>query len=203
MLRPFRTCLLGLAASLPLLLGCAPKDDLADAPVPLGNFVLGHNVAVTDKAQKGPISRDATAAEWEAAMEKAIEDRFGRYTGTKVYNIGISVDGYALAPPGLPVLVKPKSVLIISANIWDDAAQKKLNPKGEQMTIFEGLSEETVVGSGLTRSKKQQMEVLAYNAAKAVEGWLLKHPEWFDGPVGTPAGVAAVPAETANPPAVE
>lgn len=182
-----------LALGLALLLSaCQAKNDLADPPVPLGNFVLGHNVAVTDKAQKGPISRDATAQEWELAMEKAIEDRFGRYTGSKVYNIGISVDGYALAPPGLPVLVKPKSVLIISANIWDDAAGQKLNAKGEQLTIFEGMSEETMVGSGLTRTKEQQMEVLAFNAAKAVEGWLLKHPEWFDMPA---KGAVPVPKD--------
>lgn len=190
-----------LALGLALLLSaCQAKNDLADAPVPLGNFVLGHNVAVTDKAQKGPISREATPKEWEVAMEKAIEDRFGRYAGTKVYNIGISVDGYALAPPGVPVLVKPKSVLIISANIWDDAAGKKLNTKGEQLTIFEGMSEETMVGSGLTRTKQQQMDVLAFNAAKAVEGWLLKHPDWFDAAV---KGTAPVTKDAVPIPAAE
>lgn len=170
-----------LALVLPLLAACQ-TNDLAEPPVPLGDFVLGHNVAVTDKAQKSPISREATAAEWEVAMEKAIEDRFGRYAGSKVYNIGISVDGYALAPPGIPVVLKPKSALIITANIWDDAAGLKLNPEGQQLTIFEGMSEETVVGSGLTRTKQQQMDVLAFNAAKAVERWLLEHPEWFDLP---------------------
>lgn len=189
-----------------LLAGCQ-TNDLAEPPVPLGDFVLGHNVAVTDKAQKGPISREASAAEWEAAMEKAVEDRFGRYAGQKIYNIGISVDGYALAPPGLPVVLKPKSVLIITANIWDDAAGRKLNEKGEQLTIFEGMSEETLVGSGLTRTKQQQMDVLAFNAAKAVETWLLKHPEWFDmaapgpeAPVvsGAAAPPMAAPAEPAN-----
>lgn len=183
------------------LLAACQTNDLAEPPVPLGDFVLGHNVAVTDKAQKGPISREASAAEWEAAMEKAVEDRFGRYTGKKVYNIGISVDGYALAPPGLPVVLKPKSVLIISANIWDDAAARKLNEKGEQLTIFEGMSEETLVGSGLTRTKQQQMDVLAFNAAKAVETWLLKHPEWFE-TVATeaPGSTAATGAPSAAAP---
>ena len=162
-----------------LVSACA-KNDLAEPPVPLGEFALGLNIAVADNVQMVPISRPATVDEWETAMKKAVDDRFGRYQGTKLYNIGIAVDGYALAPPGIPVVAAPKSVLVITANIWDDAAQKKLNDKGEQFTVFEGLSGETMIGTGLTRTKKQQMDALAFNAAKRVEGWLLEHPEWFD-----------------------
>jgi hypothetical protein len=164
--------------SLGLLAACA-TNDLADPPVPLGDFQLGHNVVVADKMQMVPISRPATVDEWETAMKEAVENRFGRYEGTKLYNIGISVDGFALAPPGIPVVAAPKSVLVITANIWDDAAQKKLNEKGKQLTVFEGLSPESVIGSGLTRTKAQQMEALSYNAVKAVERWLLTNPEWF------------------------
>jgi hypothetical protein len=164
--------------SLGLLAACA-TNDLADPPVPLGDFALGLNVVVADNMQKVPISRPATVEEWETAMQKAVDARFGRYEGTKLYNLGISVDGFALAPPGIPVVLAPKSVLVITANIWDDAAQKKLNPDGKQITVFESLSPESVIGSGLTRTKAQQMEALSYNAVKAVERWLLTNPEWF------------------------
>ena len=167
-----------LALSLTALAACA-TNDLAEPPMPLGDFALGINVAVADKVEMVPISRPATPAEWEAAMQKAVADRFGRYQGTKLYNIGIAIDGYALAPPGIPVVAAPKSVLVITANIWDDAAGKKLNEEGKQFTVFESLSGETVIGTGLTRTKAQQMEALAFNAAKKVEGWLLEHPEWF------------------------
>lgn len=171
-----------LAAILFALLGlsaCA-RNDLAEPPVPLGPFALGLNIAVADNVQMVPISRPATPDEWEAVIIKAVDDRFGRYEGTKLYNIGISVDAYALAPPGIPVVAAPKSVLVVTANIWDDAARQKLNPEGHQITVFESLSGETVIGTGLTRSKKQQMEALAFNAVKKVEDWLLEHPEWFD-----------------------
>lgn len=147
--------------------------------MPLGDFALGLNIAVADKVEMVPISRAATPEAWEAAIKKAVDDRFGRYNGSKLYNIGISIDAYALAPPGVPVVLKPKSVLVITANIWDDAAQKKLNPEGKQFTIFEKMSAETVVGSGLTQSKERQMEILSYNAVKRVEEWLLENPEWF------------------------
>ncbi len=160
------------------LISCTNKD-LAQPPVDLGNFGLGLNIVVADNVQMVPISRPATVEEWETALQKAIDDRFGRYEGTKAYNLGISVDGYALAPPGIPVVASPKSVLVITANIWDDAAALKLNDKGEQIMVFESLSPEEVIGSGLTKSREQQLEQLAFNAAYAVEQWLLQHPEWF------------------------
>lgn len=183
-------------------LSACQTNDLMEPPVPLGDFAMGLNIAVADNMQKSPISRDATAEEWKTALTKAMADRFGRYEGTKLYNFGISIDGFALAPPGVPLVLKPKSVLVISANIWDDAAQKKLNAEGKQLVIFEKMSGETVVGSGLTQTKEKQMEILAYNAAKAVEGWLLDNPEWFGLPSkGTAAATSAtsVAAPTTTP----
>ncbi len=170
--------ILSLLASL-VLISCTDRD-LSNPPPPLGEFALGLNVVVADNMQKVPISRNATVDEWETAMKKAIDDRFGRYDGTKAYNLGISVDGFALAPPGIPIIASPKSVLVVTANIWDDAAALKLNEKGEQLTVFESLSGEGIIGSGLTKTREQQMEALAFNAAYAVEQWLLKHPEWFE-----------------------
>ena len=161
------------------VLAACQTNDLDQPPPPLGEFRLGLNIAVADNIQKVPISRDATPQQWEEAMEKAVQDRFGRYEGDKLYNIGIAIDGYALAPPGIPVLAAPKSVVAITANIWDDAAQKKLNPEGEKMTVFESLSGASIVGTGFTSSREEQMEALAYNVAKRVETWLLDNPEWF------------------------
>lgn len=177
---------LAVGVGLSLLAACQ-TNDLKEPPAPLGDFALGLNIAVADNIQKVPISREASKEEWQNAMQKAVADRFGRYEGSKLYNIGISIDGYALAPPGVPLVLKPKSVLVITANIWDDAAQKKLNPEGKQLTIFEHMSAETVIGSGVTQTKAKQMEVLSYNAAKAVEKWLLEHPEWFGLPPKPPA----------------
>jgi hypothetical protein len=178
--------------SLVLLAGCA-ANDLSDPPVPLGDFALGLNVAVADNAQMVPISRAATAEEWEAAMETAVADRFGRQDGTRLFNIGINIDGYALAPPGIPVVAAPVSVLVVTANVWEDATQTRLNAEGKQLTVFEELSGETVIGTGLTRTKEQQMAALSYSAAKAVEQWFLQNPDWF--------GITSGPAEPAAEPA--
>jgi hypothetical protein len=160
-------------------LASCQKSDLKEPPVPLGDFALGLNIVVADNVQKVPISRDASPDEWEAAMKRAVQDRFGRYDGSKLYNIGISIDGYALAPPGIPIVMAPKSILVITANIWDDAAQTKLNAEGQRITVFESLSGDTVIGTGLTRNKAQQMDALSYNAVKKIEEWLVKNPAWF------------------------
>ncbi len=189
---------LAFGLALPLLAACA-ANDLADPPVPLGNFALGLNIVVADKVQKVPISRNASPQEWEASMKKGVAARFGRYDVTKLYNIGISVDGYALAPPGIPVVAAPKSILVITANIWDDAAQQKLNPEGKQLTVFESLSGDTVIGTGYTRTKQQQMDALSFNAVKRVESWLLEHPEWFDMPVPKRPTPADAPSVASRP----
>jgi hypothetical protein len=198
-LRTLMAVLLGAS----LLVACQ-KNDLAEAPVPLGDFELGLNIVVADNMKKVPISRPATVEEWETAVKKAVDDRFGRYSGSKFYNIGISVDGFALAPPGIPVVASPKSVLVITANIWDDATGTKLNPEGKQFTIFESFSGETVIGSGLTRSRAQQIEILSYNAAKRVEAWILENPEWVGLPKDAkPAAAPSAPSVvSAAPPPV-
>lgn len=174
-------------------LAACQTNDLTEPPVPLGDFALGLNVVVTDDVQMVPLSRKTTPDAWEAAMKKAVDDRFGagRYQGTRLYNIGIAVEGYALAPPGVPVVLKPKSILVVTANIWDDATQTMLNTEGKQFHIFEKNSPETVVGSGLTQSKARQMEILSYNAVKRIEQWFLDNPEWFGLPPKTKATVVA------------
>lgn len=191
----FRPALLGLT----LLAACA-ANDLDAPPADLGNFVLGHNIVVADKMQKVPISRDATVEDWEAAVKKAVDDRFGRYDGSRIYNVGIAVEAYALAPPGIPVVAAPKSVLAISVNVWDDATGKQLNAKPEQMIIWENLDGENVVGTGFTRTPEQQMAALSYNAAKSVEQWFVEHPEWFE---PKPAAADTPPAEPVAEPAAE
>lgn len=178
MLRPI--ALLALLATA----ACTNPNDLDKAPVPLGDFELGYAVVVAPNLTKGPVSRPATEEEWVAAMKKAIEERFRRYDGKRLYHIAISVEGYVLAVPGVPVVASPKSALILQATVWDDAAGEKLNDEPEQITVIESLSGETILGSGLTQSKEQQMRNLSRNAAKQIQNWMerQKHKaDWFGG----------------------
>jgi len=172
-----RFALLGLV----LILGaCATTDPLEEDLPDMGDFRLAFNIVVADHIQQVPPSREATGAEWIEVLTAEIDRRFGGYEGDRLYHIAIHVDAYALAPPGIPLVLQPRSILVISANVWDDELQAKLHEEPEQMTIFEGAATETfLIGSGLARTREEQMQVLARNAARRVQLWMLQNPEWF------------------------
>lgn len=160
--------------SLAALVACTNADDLDKAPVDLGNFSLGHNVVVAPNLTKGPVSREASKEEWIAAMKSAIDERFGRYEGDKLYHFGVSVEGYVLAQPGIPLVASPKSILIFNLTVWDDAAGKKLNEEVKQITVIETFGGDTIVGSGYTKTAEEQLQQLSRLAAKEIERYLVR-----------------------------
>lgn len=188
--------LITLVAAALMLAACTNPNDLDEAPAYLGNFSLGHNVTVTPNITKGPASRDASDEEWITAMQLAVDERFSRYDGDKLYHLGISIEGYVLAIPGVPIVASPKSALIIRVTAWDDAAGKKLNEEPNQITIVESFSGNTMLGSGLTQSKEVQMKNLTRNASKQIQNWLVQENSrngWFeDGSVPSKAAKEAV-----------
>lgn len=215
--------LLALLASVVVMAACTNPNDLDEAPVDLGDFRLGHNVVVASKMTRGPVSREATAEEWQEALGTAISDRFGRYEGDKLYHLGVSVEGYVLAYPGIPIVGSPNSVLILLVTVWDDAAGAKMNEPPEQITIMETISGNTILGSGLTQSKAVQMQNLSRNASKQIETFLVRRRAsqgWFgeaqapmaeaddvepastaaDGPLQQ-AALTSAPADDVAPPA--
>lgn len=173
------------------LSACAVANPDNEPLAPLGNFSLGHNVVITKEARKIGPSRTATNEEWELILEAAMEKRFGRYEGDKLYHIGISLDGYALAVPGIPVVLSPKSILAIKVSVWDDAAELKLTEEPKSLTIFEQIDGGTIVGSGYANTREEQMANLAAQMAKAVERFLVANGEWFDEEVSEEAIAAA------------
>ncbi len=161
------------------LAACAAplRDD--DTPANLGDFRLGHNLVVTDTMQMVPISRPATAEEWTEVLTEEIDARFRGYQGEKLYHLGVNIDAYALAPPGIPLVASPRSVLVISANVWSDELGRKLHDEPRQFTVFESLSGQTLVGSGLTQTREEQMRNLSRNAAFLIQRWMEENQDWF------------------------
>lgn len=164
------------------LAACASGRDLDQPPEPLGDFKLAHSVVIAPNLVKGPLSREASKEEWIAAVDQALEDRFRRYEGERLYHFGVSVEGYVLAQVGVPLVLQPKSVLIYRVTVWDDEKGIKLNEEPMEITVMESFSPETFAGSGLTQTREEQMENLAINAAKQLEIWLarqVKDRNWF------------------------
>ena len=156
------------------LAGCTVATPLDDPQPDLGTFQLVAPIVVTDTMKKIPPSRDASGEEWEASLKGAIRARFGGYGGGRDYYIAVAVDGYALAPPGVPVVLTPKSLLVVTANLWTARPQEKvLGPT--QLTVFEG-PEGLIIGSGLIKSAEEQREALALNMAFRIQRWIGETP---------------------------
>ena len=191
------TRILAFLSMLVLLAACAEQQG-TEAPLrDLGEFRLGHNVVVAPKMQMVPISRAATEEEWITSLTNAFAERMGRYEGSQLYHLGVSVEGYALAPPGVPLVATPKSALVILVTVWDDAAAKKLNEKPEQLVIFEDFGEGVIVGSGIANTREEQLQNLSVNAAARLERFLAEmHEEkgWFAKRETPAEEVAEVPA---------
>ncbi|KPQ03352.1 MAG: Pilus biogenesis CpaD protein [Rhodobacteraceae bacterium HLUCCA12] len=181
--------LLALAA---FLAACADGRNLGEQRPELGDFRLAHNIVVTENVQVGPFSRQADNEDWEEAIRNAVARRFDRYEGDRLYHIAVSVDGYVLAVPGIPLVASPRSALIVGVHVWDDALGRPLNEERKQLTVMESVSGGTVLGSGLTQTAEEQMQNLATNAALQIENWLADNPQWFN----TAEGDAAAEDET-------
>ena len=169
---------------LALLAACGGiRDDLTGIPEPIGDFRLGHNIAVVNDPVRGPFSRSVTNEQWQAAVTTAVDDRFGeaRFFGNRFFHIGVAVEAYVLAQPGIPLVYSPRSVMIFSVNFFEDATQTKLNAEPIQITVFEPCCAVPLIGTGFTRSADEQMEGLAFNAARAIERTMRENAQWFGG----------------------
>ncbi|MEO1109124.1 MAG: hypothetical protein AAFX90_14515 [Pseudomonadota bacterium] len=165
------------------LMGACTQTQVYEEPESLGEFKLRVNYAFAEKAKQGPVSRDATPKEWEDAIQNAVDIRLGRYQGAQEYDIGISLEGYMLAPPGVPVIYNPKSTAIVLVNVYD-VKKKEFLAKAKQFQVLEDTTGESAfAGSGRTRTKEEQMSGLALKVADRVEEWLAEEHNdngWFD-----------------------
>ena len=81
----------------------SPDDELRD----LGSYKLGHNIVVAPKVQMVPGSRPVEAQEWIDLLTNEVSARFSQYEGDQLYHFGISVEGYFVAPGGVPLVLSP------------------------------------------------------------------------------------------------
>lgn len=192
-----------LLAALVTLAACtaaAPDEPLED----LGAFKLGHNIVIASKVQMVPGSREVSQEEWIDALKNEVDARFSQYDGDQLYHFGISVEGYFVAPGGVPLVLSPKSVLAINVTVWDDAAGSKLNQEVKKFTVFETTTADSfLVGSGHARTREEQILGLARNAIGQIEDWMVEQHKdngWFDARATTAeaADTGAAPAADAT-----
>lgn len=154
------------------LTSCGFVSDMEGPTEPIGDFALGFAVGVAPHPTKGPASREATPEDLSAALKAALLERFERFEpneNTRFYNIGASVDGYVLAQPGVPIVLSPKSVMVVRVTIFDDATGEKLNDEPLTVTSVEEFSGESAIGSGLTMTAEEQLASITRVVASDLE----------------------------------
>lgn len=187
------------------LAACNGAADLGGPAVPLGDFNLGHNIVVAPKVQKVPLCREMETDVMTKMLTEAVAERFDRYEGDRLYHFGISIEGYCLAPPGIPVVAAPKSVMIIRVTVWDDAKNKKLTPTAHQITVFESLDQGPLIGSGYTKTAEEQFKNISQNAVKQIENFLVRENRekgWFNSTPAKAKAPEAKPVEEQDEPVV-
>jgi hypothetical protein len=169
---------LALAGIMVLLGACTSSSEFSDDP--LGDFRLGHNIAIADNVQAGPFTRALNEAELELAMQNAIQQRLGRFDGDGLYHIGVFIGAAVLALPGVPLIYTPQSNMVIEVNVFDNATRERLNEEPKRLVVGEGFENTVpILGSGLTRSRQEQIDNIVRNAARQIEDWLRENEEWF------------------------
>lgn len=183
-----------------LLSACAVTD-LDGTPEPMGRFLLGHNVAVvSEDVEVLQISRKLDNDAWVDVVRDEMNSRFSRYDGDEYYHISTAILGYILAPPGIPVVAAPKSILMADVYLFRDSdGGKPITGEPKRFTVFEEGGD-AIVGSGLTRTAEEQARSLARSLAKQVHVWMLENKEWFGDaklmdPATTSPGRPAQPLE--------
>jgi hypothetical protein len=159
------------------LAACAPAEMSRE---PLGDFRLGHNIAIADDVQAGPFTRALNEDELELAMQNAIQQRLGRFDGDGLYHIGIFIGAAVLALPGVPLIYTPQSNMVLEVNVFDNSTRQRLNEEPKRLVVGEGFENTVpILGSGLTRERQEQIDNIAANAARQIEDWLRENEEWF------------------------
>ncbi len=165
-----------------VLAACAAPEDVVTytAPEPMGDFKLGIVTVFAGNVEKGPFSRDATQEELASTLKAEVERVFRPFPGTKYYNLALSVDVYALALPGIPLIAQPKSALVVTLNVWDDAKGARIYEERKQFTILERITGGSLLlGSGLTLTREEQLAELNKLAVKRIEKWLRENEALF------------------------
>tara|TARA_B110000483_G_C18202740_1_gene546025 strand:- start:698 stop:1249 length:552 start_codon:yes stop_codon:yes gene_type:complete len=146
----------------------------------IGNFKLGHLVVKAENAQKGFFSRKASKQTLEKTLKEKLSKLLINQNGDHFFHISAIISGYVLAQPGIPVLLSPKSVLIIDVFIFDDQTQQKVFEKPRRFAIFESFSTDTIIGTGLTLTAEQQLDDLTTIAVNKIGNWLIDNKEIFE-----------------------
>jgi hypothetical protein len=109
-----------------------------------------------------------------------IEQRLRRYDGDGLYHIGVRIEAFVLAQPGIPIVLSPQSVLLLAVNIWDNETRERLNDEPIRSPPSRRQHRRAVHPLGPREVAREQLENLSISAAQEIEKLLRENEEtWF------------------------
>ncbi|MEL6170052.1 MAG: hypothetical protein AAFR35_15305 [Pseudomonadota bacterium] len=170
-------------AVLGLLAFCAActTTSASRTPSPIGDFRLAEVRVDASAATMGPLSREVAPEVIEAALRSSLTERLRAYDGDGLYVVEVDVRSYVLAQPGIPLLLSPRSILILDIGVQDVETGSTFASGDDRVIAFEGLmSGVPFLPSGLVKSSDQQLSNLANEAAILAERALERSADrWF------------------------
>ncbi len=164
--------LVSMLAAVIVLASCDAPSELRSDPEPIGDFRLGFVTVSAKGSNQLEMSREFEESELEETLVGAIEERLGRHAGNRWYHLAVSIEEYSLAPPGIPVVASPRSGMVIRVAVWDDASGRVLTEPPKEFVLAEPFSIQTFMGSGISRSSREQARAVSRHAARVIEDWL-------------------------------
>ena len=182
---------LALAALTLLLAACTARPEAPEAepaPEPMGDFKLGFVVVVAKNPEIGPLSREVTEEQLIEAFKPRLERRLRAFDGERLYNVAVTIEGYILAKPGIPVVASISSGIVVALNVWDDERGVRVTEEHKRFTVVEKFSGKSFIGSGLTQNKEQQLASLAESTVEQIMKYLRANQDVFrpDSPPNPP-----------------
>ena len=139
----------------------------------LGDFSLGHNVVVAPKLTRGEGSVVVPKQTFVDAVEKSNANQFKGYSGAGIYHLGISLEGYSVAPPET---LGFRSALVAAVTVWNDSTSSKLNQTPKIFTVtYDPVPAAVQTGT--------QVANLSKKLSTEIENWLLvqnAENAWFN-----------------------
>lgn len=164
-----------------ILAGCeVPPPEPVILDQPLGQFRLGHNIAIADEVPRGELGEELSDTEIEAEIQSAIAARMRWLDGDGLYHIGTVVGGVQITKAGVPIVYARRPVITADVTVYDNDTGAPINEEPIRLTVTMSPSSSIpLVGGGNVPGPDVQLKALAAELARAIDAWLRANPDWF------------------------
>ncbi len=146
---------------------------------PLGQFQAGPRRSSWPQRRQGPRHRaDATTMNGSPGSMRRSSRRFRRYDGDQFYHLGVRVEGYVLAAPGIPLVVRAQIGVIVTVTVCGRRRGHEAERRSPSRSpCSKRCRARRSSASGLTQTKEEQLTAAVAERRPEIENWLREHAD--------------------------